>query len=360
MNTFPSDAPVTPAWLTVALRQHGALPTGAVAHVTPRANTAFNSAALHLELAYTPDAPASAPTRLFLKRNIAAPWAAAAGAREVAFYHMIAPHAAHLPMIVPCFGAEADETTGQSYCLLLDVGETHTAPVTRDDLLAGRGVPTPAHLDAVVDTIAAFHAYWWQHPALGHGAPDITPWYRDRACWDTYLKESHDEWASFIAAEGHWFPADLRALYERILAGQPAWWERYLALSHCDGYLSQYLCPREGHTGPTYLIDFQGPKGDFCTNDLVHLFATFWTPDQRHEADRELRSLRRYHTALQAHGVRDYLWNELLDDYRLMLTCMLQLTVWDQTNGSDRSYWWPKMQCLAAAYRDHDAARLVI
>lgn len=369
MSTLPPDAPVTAAWLTAVLRANGALTTGEVTRVVPRDNTAFNSAALHLEVAYSADAPPGAPTRLFLKRNIPAAWAVAAGAREVAFYQMIASHQTHLPMIVPCYGAEADEAVSQSYCLLLDVSATHDAPVTRDDLLGGRAVPSVVQLDQVVDTIAAFHAYWWEHPALGATAPDITPWYRTRALWDQYLRESHEEWAAFMAAEGEWFPADLRALYEHILAGQPAWWDRYLAprvtthrnltLSHCDGYLSQYLCPRPGMTGPTYLIDFQGPKGDFCSNDLVHLFATFWTSEQRHQNQRELRCLRRYHHALQARGVRDYSWDQLLDDYRLMLTCMLQLTVWDQTNGSARSYWWPKMQCLVAAYRDHDAERLL-
>lgn len=369
MHTLPHDAPVTPGWLTAVLRASGALPTGEVTRVTLRENTAFNSAALHLEAVYSSGAPASAPSRLFLKRNIPAAWAAEAGVREVAFYQMIAPHLPYLPMIVPCYGAEADKAAGQTYCLLLDVSDTHDAPFTRDDLLAWRGVPSSTQLDQVVDTIAAFHAYWWEHPALGATAPDITPWYRTRALWDQYLHESHEEWASFIAAEGDWFPTDLRALYERILAGQPAWWDRYLAprvtthrnltLSHCDGYLSQYLCPRNGISAPTYLIDFQGPKGDFCSNDLVHLFATFWTQEQRHQDQRELRCLRRYHAALQAHGVRGYSWDQLLDDYRLMLICMLQLTVWDQTNGSARSYWWPKMQCLVAAYRDHDAGRLL-
>lgn len=363
------DESVTSGWLSAVLRATGALPTGEVSRVTPRANEAFNSAALHLEVAYSADAPPDAPARLFLKRNIAAPWAIEAGAREVAFYRLVAPYRAELPMIVPCYGAEADEATGRSYVLLLDVSATHQAPVTRDDLLAGQGVPSQAHLDLVVDTIAAFHAFWWEHSALGTTALGITPWYRDRAAWDESMKDGHDEWAAFIAAEGEWFPDSLRTLYECILAGQSTWWDRYLAprvtthrnltLSHGDGYLSQFLCPREGASGPTYLIDFQGPKGDFATDDLVHLFAIFWTPEQRHEGDRELRCLRRYHDALQAHGVRGYTWEQLLDDYCLRLICMLQVTVWDQTNGSARSYWWPKMQCLAAAFRDHDAWRLL-
>jgi hypothetical protein len=89
--TLAAAAPVTPAWLTLALRNAGSLPHGTVTAVTPNANAAFNSAALHLELTYSPDAPADSPRRLFLKRNLAAAWAVRAGAHEVAFYQMVAP-----------------------------------------------------------------------------------------------------------------------------------------------------------------------------------------------------------------------------------------------------------------------------
>jgi hypothetical protein len=57
-----------------------------VTGVELRQTGAFNSSTSHLTLAYSPDASDHAPTRLILKRNVAAQWAKEAGEREVRFY----------------------------------------------------------------------------------------------------------------------------------------------------------------------------------------------------------------------------------------------------------------------------------
>ncbi len=368
-RVFASTEPITAEWLTDTLRAAGALPRGEVVAVAPRANAAFNSAAAHLDVAYSPDAPASAPRRLFLKRNVDTAWGRAAGKSEVAFYRLAAPHQDQLPMLVPCYAAEHDPETGNSCLLLLDVSETHVAPVTRDQQIAGAGVPPAPLLDLAVDALAAFHAYWWEHPALGQdSATEVTWWYRDAAHYTAHVERRRREWAAFIEAEGSWFPSELRALYERVLERMPLLWDRYLGprvialrqltLCHGDCYLTQFLCPRSGARGPTYLVDWQDTGADFNGFDLVHMFA-IWTPEQRSEGGREERLLRRYHAGLLAHGVRGYSWEDLLGDYRLMLTILLLYPMWDATNGSRRSYWWPKMQRFAAAFCDHGCAALL-
>jgi hypothetical protein len=70
--------------------------------------------------------------------------------------------------------------------------------------------------------------------------------------------------------------------------------------------------------------------------------------------------LRHYLTALHAHGVTNYTWDELLEDYRWMVIIFLQVAIWDQTNGSKRDYWWPKLQCLVGAARDLDSLSLLL
>ena len=368
-HVLSSTEPATPAWLTSVLREAGQLPQGEVVALAPLANAAFNSAALHLEATYSADAPAEAPRCLFLKRNLDQQWAIKAGAREVAFYALAAPYREHLPMLVPCYAAAVDAVSGHSFCLLLDVTHTHTAPVTREQLLAWKGVPSEAQLHQIVDAIAGFHAFWWEHPSLGQNATELSDWYQDQAGYGSFVGRARTDWAAFIAAEGAWFPADLRALYERTLERFPALWEGYLAqriptrrnltLTHGDCYLSQFLCPIVPAGGQTYLIDFQGPATDLCTIDLVFLFATFWTSAQRQEGEREQRLLRCYHQALQARGVQAYSWDDLMADYRLALIFMLSYPIWDQTNGSRKSYWWPKLQCLTAAFQDWDCVALL-
>ena len=62
--------------------------------------------------------------------------------------------------------------------------------------------------------------------------------------------------------------------------------------------------------------------------------------------------LERYHATLQAHGVKDFSWEDCLTDYRSGLIYWLLVPVQDRHGGASKAYWWPKMQCLVAAFRD--------
>ncbi|HZC05404.1 MAG TPA: hypothetical protein VE338_07160 [Ktedonobacterales bacterium] len=363
MTTALSDTDaITPDWLTRVLRDAGALPAGDVIAIEQRANNAFNSTATHLTLTYSDSAPSEAPRALFLKRNIGVPWAIEAARDEVAFYQVVARLDSPPPAVAPCYLAVFDEARGASSLLLMDVSGTHVAPLTRDDLLHGDAVPDQQALDHTIDALAAFHAFWWERPELGATFP-LASWYRDAAIFEAHIERRRTEWARFIAAEDEWFPSDLRAIYEDAFTRLPGVWDaglgahmttrRGLTLSQGDCYLTQFLVPRPGVPAPTYLVDFQGVGADCPAFDLIHMFAMFWTREQRRAEDRERRCLRRYHEGLLAGGVRDYTWADLLADYRALLTVMLFYPVWDETNGSPRSYWLPKMRCLVAAYEDH-------
>jgi hypothetical protein len=168
--------PVSPEWLTNALRQSGTLLVGRVLSVDEGANAAFNSAARHLTATYSADATPDAPRKLFLKRNLPEPLAVRAGAREVAFYQFTRMMATPLSMLAPCYGASFDATSGDSWLLLRDISETHEAPVTREQSMAGAGVPSDARLGAIVKALAALHAAWWEHQALGIDSLQISEW----------------------------------------------------------------------------------------------------------------------------------------------------------------------------------------
>lgn len=122
-----------------------------------------------------------------------------------------------------------------------------------------------------------------------------------------------------------------------------------LTLTQNDCYLTQFLCPRAGHT-QTYLVDFQDVCTDFAARDLVYLLATFWTSEQRHPLEQELLQL--YYRTLAQNGVTGFGFDTLLQDYRLMLTHMIFQPVWDFSYGANAAYWKPKMRCLTDAYVD--------
>ena len=296
---------VTPDWLTTILREAGDLPHGTVRTVDPESNPAFNSSVSHFALTYSADAPASAPTRLFLKRNLNEEWAIRAGAREVGFYTLVASQPDHLSVVPRCYDAAYDAASGASHLLLLDLSDTHIQPLTRDQLIAGDSVPSPRHMEWVVEAVARFHAYWWKHRALGRGVASIAEWCRDEAHYRQYVEQREGQWASFIGAVKDWFPADLRALYEHTLAHLHTRWTRHLerriatltnlTLLHGDCYFSNALVPHTPNAGTTTLIDFQGVSTDFGPSDLVNLCATFWTRVQRQTGQREERVLRHYY-----------------------------------------------------------------
>ncbi|HEY7850265.1 MAG TPA: hypothetical protein VIC27_09395, partial [Ktedonobacterales bacterium] len=210
LNALAATDPITTEWLTEALRVAGALPSGAVVACETRANAAFNSAACHLTLTYSADAPSDAPRQLFLKRNLEVDWAVEAGRDEVAFYKAMAPRYDQLPMLIHCYAALVDETRSASTLLMADVATTHTAPLLRDDQISesARGIPAPAALDQAIDALAAFHAAWLERPELGVQF-EVNSWYSDADAFAAQVEERRADWTRFIASEGAWFPADL-------------------------------------------------------------------------------------------------------------------------------------------------------
>jgi hypothetical protein len=352
---------VTADRLTDVLRREGILHTGRVEEISIHDNPAFNSALCHLRVKYSLDASPGAPRALILKRNLPEGWAREAGKSEVAFYTEAGLLNDRLPMIVPCYEAVYDPKTGDSHLLFLDLSESHEPLVTRDDLIDRRGVPPNARLEAAVDALALFHAYWWEHPSLADGTREVSGWYGTRERFDDTVARRRQEWATFRTGSGADVAGDIGDLYEHLLERLSGMWDRglgqritsgrALTLVHGDCFLSQFLWPREG-VGQTYLVDWQGAYTDFASIDLTHLLAAFWTPQQRHEGGRERRLLERYLVGLQAGGVTAYDWQTLTFDYRLLLIYMVLYPVWDAVDGTRKSYWWPKMQCLTSAYRD--------
>jgi hypothetical protein len=350
-----------PEWLTEVLGKAGVIGNRRVVAVEARANPAFNSSVTHLALRYDREV-LDAPRALVLKLNRDG-W----GEAEAGLYQWAMAAPKPVPALVPCYDAAFDPRTGASHCLLLDLSETHVAPITRDQAMALDGVPPPVQLHATLDALADFHAYWWDHPDFGTGVLLPPTSFRDAAARAERIAQREAQFRQFVDAVGPTIDPAVLRLCERALAGLPALWaDRYgwrfaamrdLTLVNGDCYLTQFLCPRDGSGAPTYLVDFQEVSVHLPAEDLVFMLATFWTRAQRQEDHRERRLLRRYLERLASHGVA-YNADRLLDDYRVSIVYMLFRTIWDQTNGSPDEYWRPKLACVVASYQDHRCADL--
>jgi thiamine kinase-like enzyme len=314
------------------------------------------------------------PTTLILKRNLTADWAVRAGADEAALYTLFRTHASGLPMISPCYAAASDGERKQSYVLLHDLSSSHQAPMSRDEfLIPGKNVPPDHALDRLVETLARFHAYWWQHPVLQRSSPQAGIWRVEHAEFMTHIQKCRAVWDDVKATGSGEIPADLDRMYERLLSTAPSWWSRYLeprlasvdavTLIHGDSYPANFLCPlnqsaplpvaeAEGtlENEAVYLIDWQFAAAQLGSHDLVNLCATFWTSKQRR--GRERRLLRRYLATLHMCGISGYAWEDLAQDYRISLLDWVLTPLHDRADGTPEDYWWPKMQCLTSAFQD--------
>lgn len=352
---------VTPELLTSILHENGMLDRGRILDVKIHPNPAFNSIAAHLEPVYSADAPAGVPERLFIKIK-QQHW----GRDEVAFHRLVSGQKLPPSMLIPLIHGAYDEDTGVSHCLMHDVSGTHHAPVSRERVLAGDGVPEEGELVGCLEALAGLHAYWWEHPVLRDGPVRIPLPFRDEDRYMAEVRQQAEEWRRFRKTAGCELPRELLELYDSRIEALPALWGRsfrsrfdclrQLTACHSDCYFTQFLCPDDPSVQGTYLTDMEEVCVCLGAEDLVYLIATFWTCEQRRENDREIRCLTRYHKSLVKHGIENYSWDDLCRDYRLQLIWRVHLPVWDQVNGSTRDYWRPKMQCLIDAYRDWNCA----
>ena len=356
--------------LTGLLYQSGVLQQGSVIEVQTTENEAFNSHIQHLKVNYSPDTAPSLPSALLVKKNVDAAWAKEAGRFEVAFYQLIARDTQRFPMIMPHFVATYDEQTKNSLLLLQDLSATHYPPMTRQQQIQHEGMPTETTLHRIVETLAAFHAAWWEHPSLGTDPIEIDDNFRDEAHFRDFCQEIDQNWQSCLAVEGSWLPQDVVYDVSEMIRLLPKAWERYLSkrfltrhqltVTHQDAYLANFLIPRIGEAGVVYMMDWQSAYTSIGAYDLVIMCVPFWTSAERKENKREETMLRWYLAALSAYGVTNYTWDQLVEDYRWMIMFFLQVAIWDQTNGSSRDYWWPKLQCLLSAARDFDCLGLLL
>ena len=199
-HILAADEAVSLEWLAAILRSNSLLEQGHVEAVAVRRNPAFNSVIDHLAVTFSADVGALLPRHMLLKRNLPADWARPAGVREAQFYELVAQLPDHPAVIVPCLDAAFDAETGNSQLLLHDLSDSHVAPLTREQILDPKtSVPERETLEAVIDTLARFHAYWWQHPRLGSGVAQIGSWCSSEAHFVAEIARRRSAWGRPVA-----------------------------------------------------------------------------------------------------------------------------------------------------------------
>jgi hypothetical protein len=360
-------AQVTPARLTSILRRAGVLDGGVVDAVD-------TSAAPHLTVSYSPDAPASAPAYLYLKTQRRQNIAGGNGWPEVRAYHAWQDQHDSLPMLPRCYAAAYDEGTATSHVLLQDFSGTHTLPAWP--------VPTEEHRRGVTNCTAHFHARWWQHPGnQGFGAldPNLEVDCGDEARYLACVRRYQDAYPAFVDFVGDRLSAADRALYEAILGALPDLWSHHLArrfatgehltLIQGDSHWGQFACPNDPNRDMTLIFDLECLHVGLPAADLAYRLPFSWTPEQRHALEPDI--IADYLHALQCYGVSGYDHDRFWEDYRLafLFVALYPLkpftarlrdrTITDWADGEVPAWFWRDLALIIGNLRDLGCANLL-
>src|SRR6185295_81347 len=135
-----------------------------------------------------------------------------------------------LPMLMPWYDAQYSQDLDAAHFLMPDLSLTHEKTVTVDEVTLGRSMPSERQLEQVIDTIADFHAHWWNHPRLDDSIGPIHGGYRDASEFEReIMTERRANYESFIAEEAGQLPEELREMFEHALSRLPILYERWLA-----------------------------------------------------------------------------------------------------------------------------------
>lgn len=339
---------ITPDWLTRVLQKEGCINQAEVIMVQKSSWSTTTSIISRLELSYSDDAPKSAPSQLFLK--ISKPDVSSRfGKKEVRFYNTIADAMIDSPL-VRCYDAVYSPKTGKSHLLLDDLSETHFQaefPLP----------PCKPQCEQVIDCLAGFHAFWWEHPRLGKDIGELPTENSIR----NYIVDIEKTLPGFMDFLGDRLSIYRRRLYKRALSSLSSLLRhltegKNLTLSHGDAGLKNFLYPYNPDKDKVRIIDWQFWNINVGVNDLAFMIALQWYPERRRSMEGDL--LRRYHDELLQHGVEGYGWDDCWYDYRVMVIHNLFTPVWQWSAKLRPGIWWPNLESIVLAFQDLEGAEL--
>jgi hypothetical protein len=292
---------VTPQWLTAFLSARH--PGVKVERVRLHEKTLGTATRVRLECDYAPGSDAGLPRRMFLKSFLIDP--AAKGVEiaplsmfrcEVNFYLSMRP--------------ELKIETPQVYGCELHESSSHFV-VVMEDLLAKQsrfGIATrPYTVDqvrAVLDTVAALHARYWESPRLDG----------EFAWLETHLKGPNAEYfrhlgPQLLKQEYSLSPYKAEIFDPAEYPGERLWGALW-KLQEVNESERRTVLHGDVHVGNTYvlpqggggLLDWQLMRAGCWAHDVTYLIVTGLAPDVRRKHEREL--VMHYLSALARHGIQ--------------------------------------------------------
>ncbi|MCH7971774.1 MAG: DUF1679 domain-containing protein [Chloroflexi bacterium] len=311
---------ITPEWLTQVLRESGAIREATVVQ-SDASNIGVDQgvvAQVHrLELKYdrtTEDAPGHVIAKLALQVNLDSPELGDAVRtlydREVRFFLDLAPESGMQTPAV--YYANFDPTTGHFIILLEDL--SHLRAVDQAD------ESSPKDSSAAMRALASMHSKWWNNDEL-HGFQWLAdhPWAAPANVVSQRFPNNVEPFLKI--ADGH-VPDGIEALCNKLIPKISEVWAELssppVSLNHGDFRLANMFFDDSGGDIPRVIVYDWQLTGRIRPADDVATFMLYgFTPRTRKAVEKSL--LTEYHDSLREQGVRDYSYEQFIDDFRLAL-----------------------------------------
>ena len=248
------------------------------------------------------------------------------------------------PPAVRCFDAVYSEEAKKFHLLLEDLSASHVE-------LEWPLPPSEPRCGLSVDCLAELHAFWWNDPRL---AKDFA----SRPAVDSIektLKEGEEIPPSFLDFAGDRLSHHRRAIYEKVFSSTPSLTralsrDHAVTLIHGDAHFWNFLFSSHGSDEKPRIIDWETWHAGLGVMDISYMMALRWYPERR--ARLEIPLLRRYHSNLLSHGIRNYDWDSCWSDYRTSVIhhLLFPLLFWNMKLPV--FIWWDQLECIMLAFED--------
>ena len=354
-----SPESISAGWLTDVLMTSGFLPSGVVKTIEAEVvgeGQGFASRIYRLNLSYEGEhasAPESVVAKFYESQSDEA--GLMTFDTEVRFYNDLAPTArVRTPQ---CYYAASDRQVTRILLLLQDLREERIG-----DILSGC---TPKDALLVAESMAAFHARWWETPEL------------DRLDWiprspfapldntdsrEIWAAKRQNTWDNFAQLYGSVIPSSIRQAWDALGEYGPQVRSRFLrlpaGLCHGDFRLDNLCFSRAEVSRPPTVFDWQtihkGAGLPMC--DLGLFVSTSLEPAIRREVEQTL--IQTYSARLGENGVFAYGPEQCATGYQLGLYEQFQAFVYVCTcmdfSSTRAQKWLQTMLCrIGSALEDH-------
>jgi len=349
-----TEEQITPSWLTNILRRNGHLVQGSVSALNKECFKTLFSLFYRLEAHYSNDAIPALPSKMLLKLPLPDNEASLKMGKDEVFVYNMLTKAMNDPPVVPFFDAVYSPSSQRWQILMEDLSNSHFQPE----------VPVPPsrrHCELCVETLAQFHAFWWEHPSLGAEIGQIL----DTETLTEIVAQIRKNLSSCIDYLGDRLSPNRRRAYEEAMEFAPPFFMRRLTsierntLIHGDAHMWNFLHPKDPEKGRAFLIDLAtSNRIRPPTNDLAYMIALQWYPERRALMEESL--IRHYHSSLVSFGVKGYAWEDCWLDYRRSVISHMFTPVFQWAGGQiPATVWWHNLERISEAYKDLNCAELL-